>query len=215
MTDQKLRRLQAGSGVLFSVFLAVHLFNQAVAVRGAAAYDAVQGSLRAVYQAPTWELALVFAPLLAHVAFGVTTAWRRRGEVSRPVAWPARLHRWSGRFLAVVVGGHVGATRGLALLGGPAPHFAGVAFTFQWVPAWFWPYYTLLALAGWYHLVFGLGLASAQLGLRGGAVLSSRRVLVPVFLLGALALLGGVLAFGTAGASALESGYARWWTGRG
>ena len=32
-------------------------------------------------------------------------------------------------------------------LHGGAPRFAGVAFAIEWVPAWFYPYYFLLALA--------------------------------------------------------------------
>lgn len=209
MTDRKLQQAQAISGVLFGTFLLFHLVNTAVAVRGAQAYDDVQNSLRAVYQVPVVELLLVLAPLLAHMGLAITSMLRRRGKSSPVPGWPARLHRWSGRFLLVFVLGHVGATRLPALIADAPPHFAGVAFTFQWVPLFFWPYYPLLALAGWYHFLFGLGTALPQLGLRNAGRLLAPRTFTITFSLGAVALLAGVFTLATAGEWVSDSPFAR------
>ena len=76
------------------------------------------------------------------------------------------------------------------------PGFHGVAFTFQWVPAYFWPYYTALALCGWYHLVHGLSTAGAVLRWRGVSVLQRPRVFTSVVGIGAIALVFGVLSLG-------------------
>jgi succinate dehydrogenase/fumarate reductase cytochrome b subunit len=209
MTDRKLQQAQAISGALFGAFLLFHLVNTAIAVRGAEVYDGVQNQLRAVYQVPIIELGLVLAPLLAHMGLALTSMWRRRGKSLPTPGWPARLHRWSGRFLLIFVLGHVGATRLPALLADAPPRFAGVAFTFQWIPLYFWPYYPLLALAGWYHFLFGLGTALPQLGLRSAGKLLSPRTLAVTFALGAVALLAGIVTFGTADASVRESPFAK------
>lgn len=214
MNERRLRLAQAATGALFAAFLTVHLFNTAVALRGAEAYDATQASLRRAYQVPVVEVLLVLTPALLHAGLAVTSMWRRRTAAPAPLAWPTRLHRWSGRFLLLVFVGHVGATRAPALLAGAAPGFAGVAFTFKWVPAWFWPYYAALALAGWFHLVLGLGMALPPLGVRAGGALLRRPVRVALLTVGAVALLAGVVTFGTADASVMESPYARWWRSR-
>ena len=64
-TDRLLMQVQAASGALFALFLLAHLGNMMLAALGPAAFDAAQGSLRAVYQVPPIEVALVGAPLPA------------------------------------------------------------------------------------------------------------------------------------------------------
>ena len=193
--ELKWLRVQASSGAVFSVFLFVHLLNQAFAIAGAAAYDGAQASARRVYQAPVLELVLVAVPLLVHVVSAVVQLIRRP-KASTPVSWRVRMHRYSGRFLLLVIVGHVVATRGASLLYGTFPGFHGVAFTFQWVPAYFWPYYTALALCGWYHLVHGLATAGAVLRWPGGSVLQRPLVFKSVVGVGAVGLVLGVLSLG-------------------
>lgn len=188
-------RIQAWSGAVFSVFLFMHLVNQALAMAGAATYDGVQATARRVYQAPVLELILVAVPLLVHIVSAVVQLISRP-KAPAPVAWRVRLHRYGGRFLLLVIVGHVAATRGASLLYGTVPGFDGVAFTFHWVPAYFWPYYTALALCGWYHLVHGLSTAGAVLQWPGVSVLQRPRVFKGVVGVGAVALMLGVLSLG-------------------
>jgi hypothetical protein len=127
----------------------------------------------------------------------VVRVWARRGRAS-PAAPPSlrvRLHRYSGYFLLIFFIGHVVATRGASFIYGAWPGFKGVAFTFTWVPAYFWPYYTLLALSGWYHLVHGLSVALPVLGLRFGA-LHRPQLFAGVVGAGAAGLVIGVLSLG-------------------
>src|SRR5690606_9934492 len=74
-----------------------------------------------------------------------------------------------------------------------------VAFSFQFMPGYFYPYYTLLALSGVVHLLIGAPLALGRLGVRVPEGL--RRGRGSAFVLGAacaavllgLAGLGGLL----------------------
>lgn len=190
--DLKWLKVQAASGAVFATFLFVHLFNQALAVLGPRAYDEVQGGLRKAYQAPVLELLLVLGPLLLHVGIAIVRTWGRRRVEAMPSSWRARLHRWSGRFLLVFFLGHVVATRGASWFFDVFPGFAGIAFTFRWAPAYFWPYYLLFALAGWYHLVQGLFVALPLFGVPvpGG------RGFIALVSMGSIALVLGVLALG-------------------
>ncbi len=197
-TDRRWLRWQAISGTVFALFLLVHLINQMISVLGAARYDAAQDAFRAGYQFPLLEVGVVVAPLIVHVVTVVRRFFLRRA-ITPTHAAPSlrvRLHRWSGRFLLVFVFGHFAATRGTDLLFGTPPRFEGVAWSFQWMPLYFWPYYTLLGLAGWYHLVHGLGTAGGLLQVRWLAALSRPLVFRTVVGLGATALLLAVLSFG-------------------
>ncbi len=196
--EARLLRVQAASGVLFAVFLLLHLANQMIAALGPETYDRVQRTLRRGYQWAPIEIALVIAPLLVHAGTGFARmiVRRRRGEARKPASLATRLHRWSGVVLLVFFAGHVTATRGASLIYGIYPGFEGVAFTLRWVPAYFWPYYTTFALAGLYHLVHGLGVALPVLGVRGGSVLRRPRLLAVIASIGGIALVAGILAFG-------------------
>ena len=197
LTDKRLVRIQAASGAVFALFLIVHLVNLALATFGPRTYDAAQQTLRRGYQWAPIELAVVIAPLLIHAAAAVTRIVRRRRRGQQaPSNLVSRLHRASGIYLLVFFVGHVTATRGASLLYGVYPRFAGIAFTLRWVPAYFWPYYLGLALAGLFHLVHGLGVALPILGFRAGSTLRRPMLLGAVTLLGGTALVLGMLAFG-------------------
>ena len=179
--NRTLVRVQAISGLLFALFLLVHLVNQMLATLGPATYDGAQRVLRRGYQAPGIEIVLVIAPLFVHAAAGVLRMLRRRGQGRQaPSNIYARLHRDSAIVLLIFFIGHVTATRGASLIYGIYPEFAGVAFTLRWVPAYFWPYYTIFGLAGLYHMIYGIGVALPVLGLRGGSALRRPMFIVPL-----------------------------------
>lgn len=66
------------------------------------------------------------------------------------------------------------------------------------MPAYFWPYYLLLALTGWYHLVHGLSVALPVLGVRAASLLHRPAVFNALVGLGGAALMLGVLSLGGA-----------------
>lgn len=212
--DRSLVRVQAASGAGFALFLLVHLGNTMVAMAGPAAYDAVQGPLRAVYQVPPIEVALVAVPLLVHVVTSLWRVWRRRrlGQAG-PRAVRTRLQRYSAVVLLVFIAGHVFATRGASLLYEVWPGFDAIAFTMIWIPAYFIPYYTLFAVAALYHLINGLTVALPRLGLRGLVGPNTGKLVVGLTIVGSVALVLGVAGFCGAFAEvregAVDGAYAR------
>jgi hypothetical protein len=208
--SQRLLQVQALSGATFALFLAVHLANQAVATLGASRYDGLQHAARQAYQTPAVELLLVLLPLVVHVVAAVVRLVKFRVPASTG-PWRVRLFRYAGRFLLLVIVGHVLATRGPAW-SGVVPEglsFSGLAFTFQFLPAVFWPYYLVLGLAGVVHLVQGV---STAVRVVGGPSQSDTTFWVTVAVAGALVALG-VFALGGALFDVGQpetSAYARW-----
>ncbi|MGI9328016.1 MAG: hypothetical protein ACR2PZ_22540 [Pseudomonadales bacterium] len=155
-----LKKLQAGTGLLFAAFVAVHLTNTWLASLGAAAYDSVQQYLRVIYQFPPVEV-LVLAALATHLLVGLLRIWQ---EPRRVLNLRARLHRYAGFFLALVIGGHILAVRGSSWFYDVYPEFAGLAYSVSAVPGYFYPYYFLLGVAGFYHALNGVAIAAPRLG---------------------------------------------------
>ena len=103
-----LKKIQAGSGLLFFAFVALHLINTWLATFGAGAYDSVQVLLRGIYQFAPVE-ALILSALSLHVVVGVV---RIAKEPKRDLTSRAKWHRYAGFFLAIVIVGHILAVRG-------------------------------------------------------------------------------------------------------
>lgn len=164
MNNLKLARVQAVSGLLFSLFALVHLTNTAMAVLGVDTYNRYQSAVRGVYQWPVLELLLV-ATLVIHIVAGVLRIRARRQSKATP-RLRLRLHRYAGYYLALFVFGHMAATRLPALLADAPPFFGGVSFSLHFIPWLFYPYYGLLGMAGVYHLLYGIPAAFAALGVR-------------------------------------------------
>ena len=192
--DRRWRRVQAASGLTFALFLLAHLTNTLFALGGAGAYDGVQGSLRAVYQLPAVEILLLGLVLPAHITAGIARA-RLRRRSGRGTAGPVvRMHRLAGWLLVVVVYWHAAAVRLPALLFDAPPRFSGVSFALHWLPAWFYPYYFVLALAGFYHLFVGGALALSRFGMRVRA--PTQRAATITTACGAIIFACALLAFG-------------------
>ncbi len=162
ISDHRLAKVQAATGVAFATFLLAHLVNTWLAVGGPILYDGVQAALRAVYQFFVLEV-LLMASLVAHAAIGVLRIRRRpRGSLTPRSRW----HRYAGIFLLVFVFGHIAAVRGPSLVLDVYPQFSGLSFTMAAFPWFFYPYYTLLATAGFFHGLNGIGIAAGRFGVR-------------------------------------------------
>lgn len=160
-SEARWRRAQAIAGLVLASFLALHLAN-VVAALVPGGYDAVQHVIRAAYQFPPIELAL-FGALGVHLVAGVRAIVKRRGKRA-PTTTRMRVQRVAAWALLVFITGHVLATRGASLFEGVFPGAAGLAFTFRWAPAYFWPYYPTLAVAGAVHMALGVPLALGMIG---------------------------------------------------
>lgn len=191
--EARLVQIQALAGGLFFIFLVMHLANTGLAVFGPEVYNGFQRSVQSVYQYPALELVLVLGPLVTHAIVGIWLALiRKRRSGLRPLRY--RVQSWAGFFLLAVVFGHVLATRGVGYFYGAVPEFAGVSFSIWWQPAYFYPYYFLLFMAGLYHGTMGAGAVLRRLGKQ--PVILSGRQRGMVMLLGALLVSGSLLGFG-------------------
>jgi hypothetical protein len=93
--------------------------------------------------------------------------------------------------------------------------FVGVSFALWWMPAWFYPYYTLFGAAALYHGGNGAWLALHALGLRRDASLpGGRPALFGPVAAGTVLLVLALLAFGGRLfpiADPRDNDYARMW----
>ena len=187
----QVKTLQAASGAIFAVFVALHLINTALAAFGMAAYDTFQEAVRSIYQAFLVEVVLLSA-LIVHVLCGIVRMVKERGiERSARAKW----HRYAGIFLLVVIAGHIMAVRGPSWFYGIYPGFEGLAFSIDFAPYYFFPYYFLLGVGGFYHALNGLSVGLPRLGLRlriDNSVLARSTAVAAVVMFAALLGLAGV-----------------------
>lgn len=162
--ERALVKAQITAGALFATFVTLHLSNILIAPLGIDAFNSYQQILRVFYQHPVIEITIVIAPLVVHAVAGVGLAIIRKKRGPRPLR--ARFHTWAGFFLLLFIGGHVLATRGPSFFFGVFPGFEGLSFSLWYVPWYFYPYYFLLGLAGFYHASGGIIRALARQGLR-------------------------------------------------
>ena len=195
--ERRLIHIQAISGLAFSAFLFLHLANLMVSAFGPDLYDAFQIRIRPLYQFPLLEIFGLMLALLVHIGAGIARIRQRpRTRDWSRLPLRTRLHRMSAYFLLLVIFGHIAATRLPTLLDGVHLGFIGVSFAVVYLPGFFYPYYTLLALTGLYHGTYGTVMALKALGVRVPSVSRlGNRFWIP---LGAAALLAvfGVLSFG-------------------
>lgn len=160
-------RIQAASGLVFSLFLALHLVNTMSASGGEATYNAFQDGARRFYQTALFEVLLVATPLVTHLTASIVRIVRRRrsGRAGKP-ALRTRLHRYTGWFLLVVIAGHAGATRIVPLATATQVRFGDLNFTTVLYGVAFSIYYLSLGLCGTYHLLNGLTIATRVFGLQ-------------------------------------------------
>jgi len=169
-----LARVQAASGLAFFAFASVHFVNTMLAAVSRELYDGFQSRARILYQHPIVEIAL-FATLFVHIATGVLSARRfpvvsSSGEGRDGGEQPShRWHRYAGRALAIVILGHVAATRGPSLLAGVHPGFIGIAYTIMKWPAVSYPYFAALIACGIFHGGYGAWKAVGTLQGKGEA----------------------------------------------
>jgi len=204
-----LKPIQAVTGLVFAVFVSLHLLNTWTASLGPGVYDGLQELLRQLYQFAPVE-ALFLAALMVHLVSGIL---RIVIEPKRTLTARARWHRYAGFFLMAVIGGHILAVRGASFFYDVYPGFEGLAFSIEAVPEYFYPYYFLLALAGLYHGLNGAGIAASRLGwFRALPMPVLRRATIAGGLLTVLAL-GGLGGWFFETGNVAESGFAVLTTG--
>lgn len=192
-TERLLVRTQQVAGAVFATFVLFHLSNIFIAPLGIEAFNGYQRLLQQVYQFPLIEVGVVLGPLVCHAVAGIWLAILRRGRRGRR-SLRARLHTWAGFFVLVVIGGHVLATRGASFFFGVFPEFQGLSFSLWYALAYFYPYYFLLAVAGFCHASNGLRMVLSLNGVNiPRRVQSIATAVVAVLVALSLLSLGGFL----------------------
>lgn len=170
ISEKKLARIQAWSGIIFATFLALHLANTLLANAGQETYNQFMRLVRNYYQFPLIEIAVIGGALV-HMWAGFVRFLRRRRRASQnentaqgTLTLRMRLHRWSGYYLSTAFAGHVIATRGPGLFADHPADFSFLTLSLTYWPAFFYPYYILLFASGAFHLVNGTLLAAKLLG---------------------------------------------------
>lgn len=191
--EKRLGLVQAVAGATFAIFVLLHLSNIALAPFGMETFNQYQQAIRTFYQYPAVELLIVILPLAAHAMAGIILfIVRRKTNTKRPAM--ARAHTWAGCFLLVFIVGHIVAVRGSSFFYDVYPEFEGLAFSLWYFPAYFYPYYFLLALAGFYHATNGLRMLAAKQGLAiSASTQRSVTALAACWIAISLAALGGLL----------------------
>jgi succinate dehydrogenase/fumarate reductase cytochrome b subunit len=161
---------------------------------GIEAFNAYQQSIRSFYQHPLIELVIVIGPILAHAIAGIWLFVPRRKQPQRQRPLLSRLHSWAGCFLLLFILGHIAAVRGPSFFADVFPEFEGVAFSLWYLPYYFYPYYFLLALAGFYHATNGLRTIAARNGIAiSRSIQINATVIAAIWIAVSLLSFGGVL----------------------
>src|SRR4051794_10494905 len=78
LSEARLARIQAVSGLLFATFLVLHLANTMLAAAGQDVYDAYQRAMRWYYQLALVEIVCVVGSIVVHMWASATRMLRRR-----------------------------------------------------------------------------------------------------------------------------------------
>jgi len=157
ISEPTLIKIQAGSGVVFSTFLSLHLTNTIVSHNGQLFYDEIQRIFRTYYQNPIIE-PVILGSLAVHLSSCFLRFIRRKKndnklnnkleeakinnkpnivqevkdiiKLSEPVP-SLKVHRLTGYILSAFVGGHIIACRILPLLINDKADFTLMSFSLE------------------------------------------------------------------------------------
>jgi len=196
MDETQLIKLQAGSGLIFSSFLGIHLANSFIANLGPLGYDEIKRLLRLYYQNPVIEIGL-FSSLFVHqIVSGIRIYRRLKQKKNHPKhdhITALDIHRYAGLVIGTVVLVHVFFTRIPHLIFKDDSDFTLITFTLKTWPYFFYPYYIVFSISGLYHLMYGFFKALRVFGLH--KITLSTNTFNILFSAGALTLFSAVLAF--------------------
>lgn len=147
---QRGRKVHGISGMVISIFVAMHLFNHLMSLGGPEVHNQTMNMLRPIYRNIISESLLLLAVLL-QIVTGIQLFLKRRKQVQSP--WE-RIQLYSGLYMAVFLLIHVGAVLGGRYVLGLNTnfHFASAGLNSFPFLLFFIPYYSLAILALWGHI---------------------------------------------------------------
>jgi hypothetical protein len=175
VSSATLKKVSAASGLVFGVFLMMHLFSHYSLILGMERANNNLRLFRKIYQHPAFEVTLLIA-LMAHMASNtmlymqrqkINAASKKDGGKEPAGTLELQYHRYAGYFLSLSIFGHVLATRlaPLYLLDDPSQYdytFVTHA-TYLFGKSFFGGYLILMGIAGGWHLIYGTRSAIATL----------------------------------------------------
>ncbi len=169
VSETTLIKVQNLTGLLFSVYLIMHLTNNAAAIISQDLYDNMQTVLRKFYQTPAVELTMIIGAWLTHSAVSSMRVARRwtsskyqqqgqdKEKKSMKTSVSVTLHRITGLILGAMVPLHFFATRLEPWLNQSGPsNFAHLFETVSKAPVVMMSYFALYYSAATYHTIGGL-----------------------------------------------------------
>ncbi len=143
------RKLHFFSGLTLTVFIAIHLFNQAAAVAGPERHIQIMNAARTIYRNPLIETVLMGA-VLVQIISGI----RLIGKRSKAFAFSFEVVQlYSGMYLAFFLVAHVFAVMmGRSLNIDTNYYFAAAGLNFFPFVLFYVPYYTLAIISVFGHI---------------------------------------------------------------
>ena len=153
MQIEAFRKCQAVTGIFFSIFLFLHLFNHTFVLLGEDNYNNVLIQVRKIYQNIFFEITLV-SSILIHI-FCALTLWikRKKRKIKEPIL--TTLFRWSGWFLMFILPIHFYYGRISPKIYKIEVDFAYSAYTLSILKKLFFPYYFFFTSFAIIHLIVG------------------------------------------------------------
>ncbi len=187
-----LARLHSLTGIVpLGAFLLEHLYSNAVAMHGAAAYNRQVATLQGIPFVAVLEVVLIFIPLLYHAIYGLSLAFLSRhnvGSYGYQHNWRFFLQRLSGIVTLVFVVYHLWAIRVQALVFGTEVNFQAVA---QHVSSpWIFSFYVLGVISTAFHFSNGLWAGLITWGFTVGQRAQRRSAIVLMLVFALLSLIG-------------------------
>ena len=192
-------RLHSLSGIIpVGLFVLLHFYTNAFALKGAPAFDQRLARLNALPYMSLFEILFIYLPILFHAGLGIVITWRGQVNVAAyPYLgnWRYLLQRLSGIGVLLFVGAHVYKTR-------IEPYFGGFTLDFHHMqeglsePLTF-AVYVLGILGTAYHLANGIWTFGITWGFTASRGAQRRMTAVVVLLFAAIFLVGfaNILAF--------------------
>lgn len=165
-----MRRFHSLLGVIpVGAFVALHIWGNAYAWRGAEAYDAHLDNLRALPYFPLAEVGLIWIPLIFHAFYGVVVTFEARNNLER-YPYLRNWHFWFQRVTGLVtlafIGYHTFSFRLNELLGAPTASFDKVTTALADPAAL--AFHIVGVVSASYHLANGLWLFGVNWGILVG-----------------------------------------------
>ncbi|MBK6265084.1 hypothetical protein JKA74_08540 [Marivirga sp. S37H4] len=145
-----MRKIHYLSGLTFSVFILLHLFNHLFGFLGADKHIELMNTLRLFYRNPIAEI-IFLAASLSLIVTGIKL-FRKRRKLA--VSFFEKLHLWSGLYLAFFLLNHIGAVLGARFFLQLDTNFYFGAAGLNTFPfnIFFIPYYSLAIISFFAHI---------------------------------------------------------------